>query len=162
MNSGPASTSVCHTRSCRMTPPSGWYPLVTALANTSRSGVTFERWMPKAFPRRPKPVMTSSTTSSTSWRAQHAAGRPDPPRRRHDHAAHALHGLRDDGADPLGAFPRDQRFELVGAGERAAREGLAQLAAIAVRARDARHLRHLRLVVAVEAHEPGQARRPAR
>ena len=86
----------------------------------------------------------------------------EPPGRRDDHPADALHGLGDDGADALGALARDHRLELVGAREPARRVRLPQLAAVAVRTRDARHLRKLRLVVAMKAREPGQAGRTAR
>jgi hypothetical protein len=48
--------------------------------------------------------------------------------RRYDDAAHALHRLGDDRADSVGTFPRDQRLELVGAGEAAGRKRLTQLA----------------------------------
>ena len=56
-----------------ITPPSGRYPLVTPLAKVIMSGVTSQRSIPNHVPRRPKPQITESTTSSTSLRAQIAA-----------------------------------------------------------------------------------------
>jgi hypothetical protein len=94
---------------------------------------------------------------------QHRLHAGEVARRRDDHAAGALHRLGDEGADGLGAFGRDQRFQL---GHQPVDEGGFALAglgvAVEVRCRHAQHAGQRQVEVLVHRGQARQRRRRRR
>ena len=66
------------------------------------------------LPVRPKPQITSSAISSTSYFCRTALDLLEISLGRHDDAAGAHHRLGDEGGDGLGALAQDLRLEALG------------------------------------------------
>ena len=77
-----------------------------------RSGSSSQSSDANHAPSRPKPVITSSATNRISWRAAQLAQRREVARRRHDHAARALHRLDEQRGDRVRALARDRALGL--------------------------------------------------
>ena len=96
-----------------MTPDSGTAPLVTPLAKQIMSGTTPYRSAAKAWPRRPKAVITSSKMSRMPLFARYFAQAVEVAFRRGDATRGSGYRLDDDGGDGFGAVQRDEAQQLV-------------------------------------------------
>ena len=109
------------------------------------------------MPVRPKPVMTSSAMSSTSYWSQICADAREVVGGRDDHAAGALHRLGDEGRHRAGAFLQDRLFQLVGCGHAKAHARVGGHEAVGVGRLDVAEARRARLEHRPEGRQPGGA-----